>query len=103
MSKKTIITLLLILIVGIGQAKEQGWVSVQSVGVLPQNSAEKNRQNLQAAIDKMSPLGGVLYVEPAQGGYPMQGGIILRRNVTLLGTICPGAARCGPIFFGFLE
>ena len=89
MSKKTIITLLLTLIVGIGQAKEQGWVSVQSVGVLPQNSAEKNRQNLQAAIDKMSPLGGVLYVEPAQGGYPMQGGIILRRNVTLLGAHGP--------------
>lgn len=89
MSKKAIITLLLTLIVGIGQAKEQGWVSVQSVGVLPQNSAEKNRQNLQAAIDKMSPLGGVLYVEPAQGGYPMQGGIILRRNVTLLGAHGP--------------
>ena len=89
MSKKAIITLLLALIVGIGQAKEQGWVSVQSVGVLPQNSAEKNRQNLQAAIDKMSPLGGVLYVEPAQGGYPMQGGIILRRNVTLLGAHGP--------------
>lgn len=89
MSKKAIITLLLTLIVWIGQAKEQGWVSVQSVGVLPQNSAEKNRQNLQAAIDKMSPLGGVLYVEPAQGGYPMQGGIILRRNVTLLGAHGP--------------
>ena len=67
----------------------QGWVSVQSVGVLPKNSAEKNRKNLQAAIDKMSPLGGVLYVEPTQGGYPMEGGIILRRNVTLLGAHGP--------------
>ncbi len=37
----------------------------------------------------MSPRGGVLYVEPTQGGYPMQGGIILRRNVTLLGAHGP--------------
>ena len=37
----------------------------------------------------MSALGGVLYVEPAEGGYPMQGGIILRRNVTLLGAHGP--------------
>ena len=31
-------------------------VSVQSVGVLPTNSAEVNRERLQAAIDKMSPV-----------------------------------------------
>lgn len=67
----------------------QGWTSVQSVGVLPTNTAEENRQHLQEAIDKMSPLGGVLYVEPAQGGYPMQGGITLRRNVTLQGAHGP--------------
>ncbi|MBP5753714.1 MAG: hypothetical protein J6W60_12800, partial [Treponema sp.] len=55
-------------------ASAQGWVSVQAVGVLPENTAEVNRQHLQAAIDEMSPRGGVLYVEPTQGGYPMQGG-----------------------------
>lgn len=70
-------------------ASAQGWVSVQTVGVLPENTAEVNRQHLQAAIDEMSPRGGVLYVEPTQGGYPMQGGIILRRNVTLLGAHGP--------------
>ena len=67
----------------------QGFLSIQAVGVLPSNTAEENRRNLQAAIDKMSPLGGVLYVEPAEGGYPMQGGLILRRNVTLLGAHGP--------------
>ena len=67
----------------------QGWTSLQSIGVLPTNTAEENRLHLQEAIDKMSPSGGVLYVEPAQGGYPMQGGIILRRNVTLLGAHGP--------------
>ncbi len=67
----------------------QGWTSLQSIGVLPTNTAEENRLHLQEAIDRMSPSGGVLYVEPAQGGYPMQGGIILRRNVTLLGAHGP--------------
>ena len=67
----------------------QGWLSVQAVGVLPTNSAAVNRQNLQAAIDRMSPLGGVLYVEPAEGGYPMDGGLVLRRNVTLQGAHGP--------------
>ena len=70
-------------------AQAQGWVSVQSVGVLPSNSAEVNRQNLQQAIDRMSPMGGVLYVEPTEGGYPMEGGIVLKRNVTLLGAHGP--------------
>ena len=69
--RNKVVKLLLALLVLAGQAKAQGWVSVQAVGVLPDNTAEENRQCLQAAIDKMSPLGGVLYVEPAEGGYPM--------------------------------
>lgn len=87
--RNKVVKLLLALLVLAGQAKAQGWVSVQAVGVLPDNTAEENRQCLQAAIDKMSPLGGVLYVEPAEGGYPMQGGIVLKRNVTLLGAHGP--------------
>ena len=86
--KKVIITLLLA-VVGVATINAQGMVSVQAVGVLPTNSAEVNREHLQAAIDKMSPVGGVLYVEPVRGGYPMQGGIVLRRNVTLLGAHGP--------------
>ena len=85
--KRTIILLALVAAAGLAQA--QGWVSVQSVGVLPTNTPKENRQNLQQAIDKMSPLGGVLYVEPARGGYPMEGGLVLRRNVTLLGAHGP--------------
>ena len=85
--KRTIILLALVAVAGLAQA--QGWISVQSVGVLPTNTPKENRQNLQQAIDKMSPLGGVLYVEPAEGGYPMEGGLVLRRNVTLLGAHGP--------------
>jgi len=83
------IIILLALFLLTGQVGAQGWVSVQTVGVKPGNTAEKNRQKLQAAIDKMSPKGGVLYVEPVEGGYPMEGGIVLRRNVTLLGAHGP--------------
>ena len=85
--KRTIILLALVAAAGLAQA--QGWASVQSVGVLPDNTPRENRQHLQEAIDKMSPLGGVLYVEPAEGGYPMEGGLVLRRNVTLLGAHGP--------------
>ena len=85
--KRTIILLALVAAAGLAQA--QGWVSVQSVGVLPDNTPMENRQHLQEAIDNMSPLGGVLYVEPARGGYPMEGGLVLRRNVTLLGAHGP--------------
>lgn len=101
---KRILLILLSFIAIAGQAKTQGWTSVQAVGVLPGNSAEVNRQHLQAAIDKMSPLGGVLYVEPVKGGYPMEGGLVLKRNVTLLGGQGPtgrGTAlpdRSGPRF-----
>ena len=83
MKKQFLLSIFFVLVSITGQA--QGWLSVQAVGVLPTNSAEVNRQHLQAAIDKMSPLGGVLYVEPVQGGYPMEGGLVLKRNLTLLG------------------
>ena len=84
-----ILTILLFLFAITGTSNAQGWISVQDIGVLPSNSAEDNRQHLQDAIDKMSPIGGVLYVEPTKGGYPIQGGIILKRNVTLLGAHGP--------------
>ena len=89
MKKTVIILLALFAIAGFEKVQAQGWVSVQSVGVLPDNTPRENRQHLQEAIDNMSPLGGVLYVEPARGGYPMEGGLVLKRNVTLLGAHGP--------------
>ena len=82
-------TLVLVCLFTASEAYAQGYLSVQAVGVLPGNTPQTNRDNLQAAIDRMSPLGGVLYVEPVEGGYPMQGGLVLRRNVTLLGAHGP--------------
>lgn len=86
---KRIISLLLFSFSGVSLLLSQGWQSVQAVGVLPGNSASVNREHLQAAIDRLSPAGGVLFVEPVEGGYPMDGGLVLRRNVSLIGAHGP--------------
>lgn len=59
--------------------------SIQDFGVKPTNSAAVNKVNLQKAIDVMSPKGGILYVEPSDIPYPMDGGIVLKKNVSLVG------------------
>ncbi len=59
--------------------------SIQDFGVKPSNSAEVNKVKLQKAIDQMSPIGGVLYVDPSDTPYHIAGGIILKKNVSLVG------------------
>ena len=59
--------------------------SIQKFGVKPSNSPELNKKNLQKAIDQMSAIGGVLYVEPSDTPYHIEGGIILKKNVSLIG------------------
>jgi hypothetical protein len=64
-------------------------LSIQKFGVLPGNSAEVNRDNLQKAIDWASIRGASLFVEPVEEPYPIAGGIILKMNVTLVGVHGP--------------
>lgn len=71
------------------QGSAGGARSIREFGVLPGNPPEKNRENLQRAIDKMSESGGALYVEPAAGGYHVDGGIVLKKNVSLIGAHGP--------------
>ncbi|MFA5814861.1 MAG: hypothetical protein WC865_04505 [Bacteroidales bacterium] len=59
--------------------------SIQRFGVKPSNSPEENRLNLQKAIDSMTICGGSLFVDPTDTPYRIAGGIILRRNVSLIG------------------
>ena len=59
--------------------------SIQKFGVKPSNTPEENRINLQKAIDSMTAKGGVLYVDPSEEAYHINGGIILRKNVSLVG------------------
>lgn len=77
-------------------------VSIQEFGVLPGNTAEQNTAALQEAIDQASRSGLALYVTPVENGYPINGGLHLRRNVALIGAHGPtgrgtaNADRTGP-------
>jgi len=66
-------------------------ISIQKFGVKPENSAAVNAVNLQKAIDWASDRGAGLYVEPSDEPYPMDGGIVLKKNVSLIGVHGPTA------------
>jgi len=63
--------------------------SIQEFGVRPGNAAAENAAALQAAIDWASPRGGALFVEPVEEPYAVDGGVVLRRNVSLIGVHGP--------------
>ena len=64
-------------------------LSIQKFGVLPGNTAEVNRVNLQKAIDWASPRGAALFIEPVEDPYEVASGIILKMNVSLIGVHGP--------------
>jgi hypothetical protein len=63
--------------------------SVRDFNVLPTNDAATNAANLQKAIDWASPRGAALYVDPSDEPYPVDGGIVLKMNVSLVGVHGP--------------
>ena len=63
--------------------------SVQAFEVLPTNSPAENKVRLQNAIDWASARGAALWVEQVEGGYPVQSGITLKKNVSLIGVHGP--------------
>jgi len=63
--------------------------SIQKFGVKPGNSAAVNKQNLQKAIDWATATGTALFVEPTDEPYPIDGGIVLKKNVSLVGVNGP--------------
>lgn len=64
-------------------------VSIRQFGVKPENSAHENKVNLQKAIDWASAKGVALFVEPSDEPYAVDGGIILKKNVSLIGVHGP--------------
>lgn len=72
-----------------GPVQTQGMRSIREFGVLPTNTPEKNRAALQAAIDSASALGAALFVEPTDEPYPVASGLVLRKNVSLVGVHGP--------------
>lgn len=80
-------------------------INVQRFGVLPTNTSADNKTNLQKAIDWASSSGAALYLPPSKDGYPMDGGLYLRKNVTIFGAQCSsgninssGDAPAGSVF-----
>ncbi len=63
--------------------------SIRDFGVRPENNAKENSRYLQEAIDWASSRGAALFIEPSNEPYPMEGGIVLRQNVSLIGVHGP--------------
>jgi hypothetical protein len=59
--------------------------SIRDFDVTPTNSPTQNRINLQRAIDWAAARGAGLWVEPTDKPYPVDGGLILKRNASLIG------------------
>jgi hypothetical protein len=70
--------------------------SIRDFNVKPENSTSINKINLQKAIDWAAESGAALVVEPTDGPYPIDGGIILKKNVSLIGVNgpTPGGIIC---------
>lgn len=63
--------------------------SIREFGVQPGGEAIANRDRLQAAIDWAAPRGAALAVPPSSEPYRVAGGLVLRRNVSLIGVHGP--------------
>jgi hypothetical protein len=83
------ILLLPFLLMAIFCGAQEGGKSIRSFNVLPENDAATNKQNLQKAIDWASASGAALWVEPSEEPYTIGSGIILKRNVSLIGVHGP--------------
>ena len=86
---KTNLILILLLMSGSHLLRASELISIQKFDVKPGNSPAVNKENLQKAIDWASASGSALFVEPVSEPYPVDGGIILRKNVSLIGVHGP--------------
>jgi hypothetical protein len=86
---KKYLLLLLVILLHVQLSFTQNMKSIQDFDVKPENSASSNKINLQKAIDWASAIGAALWVEPSEEPYHIDGGIILKKNVSLVGVHGP--------------
>lgn len=86
---KTTLFLTFILLICINVINASVGKSIQEFDVKPGNSAAVNKVNLQKAIDWASTSGAALYVEPSEEPYFVDGGLVLKKNVSLIGVHGP--------------
>jgi hypothetical protein len=70
-------------------AQAEGYKSLTEFGVSPTNSAAANKAAMQKAIDWASPRGAALFLDPSDEPYPVDGGSVLKRNVSIIGVHGP--------------
>jgi hypothetical protein len=63
--------------------------SILEFGVSSTHTAAANADALQKAIDWAAPRGAALYIDPTEEPYPIEGGVVLRMNVSLIGVHGP--------------
>jgi hypothetical protein len=73
----------------LAQEPSSGPRSIRSFGVHPTNTPAVNKARLQEAIDWAASRGGALWVEPSDEPYPVDSGLVLRQNASLIGAHGP--------------
>lgn len=63
--------------------------NIREFNVLPKNDGKTNARNLQKAIDWASQYGAALWVEPSDESYALASGLILKKNVSIIGVHGP--------------
>jgi hypothetical protein len=71
------------------QQQQPPYKSIRDFGVLPTNAPAENKANLQKAIDWAAPRGAALFVDPSDEPYRVDGGLVLKHNVSLIGVHGP--------------
>jgi len=64
-----------------------GYKSIRDFGVTATNTPAANKAALQSAIDWAAPRGAALFVDPSDEPYPVEGGLVLRMNVSIVGRV----------------
>lgn len=63
--------------------------SIRDFGVSPTNTPAANKESLQKGIDWAARSGAALFVDPSEEPYPLESGLVLKRNVSLIGVHGP--------------
>jgi len=66
-----------------------GYRSIRDFGVAATNTPAVNKAALQSAIDWASPRGAALFIDPSDEPYPVDSGLVLRMNVSIVGVHGP--------------
>src|SRR5690606_20382908 len=88
MIRKLGLAFLLVLGISVAAVANPG-KSIRDFNVSPKNDGKTNTRNLQKAIDWASKSGAALFVDPSDEPYALESGLILKKNVSIIGVHGP--------------